>query len=115
MSIDLSAQDWTNIKPDDVHLTTGPEELKEEIATWMDVYGIEERYRAMCCGESDGKYWIEQVLDEWQTDGKTPEEFLFTLARQARMKPYAEANFLKQPFLEACRRSGIFNTREPAR
>jgi len=110
LSISLSSQDWTNIKPDDVHLTTGPEELKEEIATWLDVYGIEERYRAMCCGENDGKYWIEQVLDEWQTDGKTPEEFLSTLARQARIRPYAEANFLKQPFLEACRRSGVFDT-----
>ncbi len=29
-------------------------------------------------------YWIEQVLDEWTTDGKTPEGFLSTLARQAR-------------------------------
>ena len=28
----------------------------EEIETWKDVYGIEERYKAKCCGESDGKY-----------------------------------------------------------
>ena len=47
----------------------------EEIATWLDVYGIEERYQAKCCGESDGKYWIEQVLDEWQNDGKKPEDY----------------------------------------
>ncbi|MFH0783027.1 MAG: hypothetical protein V2B20_13910 [Pseudomonadota bacterium] len=107
--IDLSVQDWTEIKPDDVHLTMGPEKMKEEIATWLDVYGVEERYQAKCCGESDGKYWIEQVLDEWQNDGKKPEEYLSTLARQAKMKPYAEANFLKRPFLEVCRKSGLFD------
>ena len=110
LNIDLSAQDWTKIKPDDVHLTMGPEEVQEEIATWLDVYGIEERYQAKCCGESDGKYWIEQVLDEWQNDGKKPEDYLSTLARQTRLKPYAEANFLKHPFLEACRKSGLFDT-----
>jgi len=76
----------------------------------MDVYGIEERYKAKCCSENDGKYWITQVLDEWKNEDKTPDVFLSTLERQARSKPFAEVNFLKQPFLEACRRSGLFNT-----
>ncbi|MBC2712101.1 MAG: hypothetical protein HGJ94_14295 [Desulfosarcina sp.] len=110
LDVVLNSPDWTNIKPDDVILTAGPEEMKEEIDTWLDVYGIEERYKAKCCGENDGKYWIEQVIDESQNDGKTPEEFLSILARQARLKPFAEVNFLKQPFMEACRRSGLFNT-----
>ena len=112
LDIMLNSPDWTNITPDDVSLTTGPEELREEIDTWLDVYGIEERYKAKCCGENDGKYWIEQVIDESQNDGKTPEAFLVSLTRQAKLKPYAEANFLKQPFLEACRRSGLFNTQK---
>jgi hypothetical protein len=110
LNIALSTQDWTIIKPDDVHFTIGPDKYREEIATWLDVFSIEERYKAKCCGESDGMYWIEQVLDEWQNDGKKPEEYLSTLARQARINPYAEANFLKQPFLEACRKSGLFDT-----
>ena len=70
---------------------------------------IEERYKAKCCGEDDGKYWIEQVLDEWRNDGKTPEEYLTAFAKQARLKPLAEVKFLKMSFLEACQRSGLFN------
>ncbi|MFO7556805.1 MAG: hypothetical protein R6W88_16520 [Desulfobacterales bacterium] len=109
LEIALNSPDWTSIKPDDVFLTTGPEEIREEINTWLDVYGIEERFKAKCCGENDGKYWIEQVLDEWKEEGKTSDEFLSTLARHAKSKPYGEANFLKKPFLEACRRSGLFD------
>jgi len=110
LDVVLNSPDWTNIALDDVTLSTGPEELREEIDTWLDVYGIEERYKAKCCGENDGKYWIEQVWDEWQENDKTPDEFLSTLERHARLNPYAEANFLKKPFLEACWRSGLFDT-----
>jgi len=108
LEISLEAEDWTKIEPDNVHIATGPDTIREEIDTWLDVYGIEERYKAKCCGDDDGKYWIEQVLDEWTTDGKTPEGFLSTLSRQARSKPFAEANFLKLAFLEGCHRSGLF-------
>ena len=109
LKIDLNSPDWTNMVPENIILSTGPENLREEINTWLDVYGIEERYKAKCCSENDGKYWIEQVVDECQNDGKTPGEIFDTVARQAQLKPFAEANFLKKPFLEACRRSGLFN------
>jgi hypothetical protein len=77
----------------------------------LDVYGIEERYTAKCCCENDGKYWIEQVLDESQNNGKTPQECLSTINRQAELKPFAEVNFLKKPFLAACQRAGVFSIR----
>ncbi len=50
----------------------GPAACTEEIETWKDVYGIEERYKAKLCGENDGKYWLTQVLDECQDDDKQP-------------------------------------------
>jgi hypothetical protein len=107
-NITLNSPDWNNIKPSDVSLSIGPVALKEEIDTWLDVYGIEERYRAICCGENDGKYWIAQVSDEWQNNGKTSQDYLTTLKRQANANPLAEINFLKKPFLEACQRAGLF-------
>ncbi|BBO89624.1 HNH endonuclease [Desulfosarcina ovata] len=108
IEIALNTKDWTNITPDDVNISTGPEMAREEIDTWLDVYGIEERYKAKCCGDNEGKYWIEQVKDEWANGGRTPEEFLTTLSRQAKSRPFAEANFLKLAFLEGCNRSGLF-------
>ena len=108
LNITLNSPDWTNITREDVSLTTGPEELREENDTWLDVYGIEERYKAKCCGENDGKGWIVEILDEWKEDGRDPEDYLKTLARHAKKRPYTDDNFLKRPFLEACRKSGLF-------
>ncbi|MGL4556037.1 hypothetical protein [Methyloversatilis discipulorum] len=72
------------------------------------MYGIEGRYKAKLCGEEDGKYWLEQVLDEWTEDGRSPADFLRTLARHTQSRPFADCNFLKKPFLDACQRIGLF-------
>ena len=71
------------------------------------MYGIDERYKAKCCGENDGKYWITQVLDEWHKDGKTSSDYLKTLYRLPAKYPFADSNFLKKAFLEGCHRAGL--------
>lgn len=109
LSLKLECKDCTDINPQDIEMAFGPKELKEQISTWDEVYGIQERYKAKCCGENDGKYWIEQVLDEWQQDDRKPDEFLKILSRNTEKKPYAEANFLKEPFLKACKKAGLFD------
>lgn len=106
--VDLNNHDFENITPDDVALEFGPAALAEEIETWKDVYGIEERYKAKCCSNSDGKEWLVQVLDEWSEDGRSPEDFLKTLTRSTVRAPFADSNFLKKAFLEGCQRAGLF-------
>jgi hypothetical protein len=58
----------------------GPAVIAQEIDTWNDVYGIEERYKSKLCTESDGKAWLAQVLDEWKELGRDPQDFLQALA-----------------------------------
>lgn len=108
VTIDLNKPDVDHLTPADIQLAFGPPALNEEIETWKDVYGIEERYKAMCCSATDGKYWLEQVLDEWKEDGRTPTDYLKTLSRQTIKNPFAESNFLKEAFLDACNRVGLF-------
>lgn len=108
VKVDIRKADVTTLEPEDIQLEFGPAALKEEIETWKDVYGIEERYKAKCCSKSDGKYWLTQVIDEWQGDGRLPEEFMSTLARQTSRNPFTDSNFLKKAFLEGCHRTGIF-------
>lgn len=108
IKVEFQKSDIANITSTDINLKFGPEDLNEQIETWKDVYGIEERYKAKLCGENDGKYWLTQVLDEWKEDGRDPSDFLTTLARQASKSPYAECNFLKKPFLDACHKVGVF-------
>jgi hypothetical protein len=81
-----------------------------EKAGWLDVYGIDERYKAKCCGEEDGKYWIEQVLDEYDNEGTLPETIFNRIKRHAENSPFADTNFLKASFLQACFDQGIFDS-----
>lgn len=109
VKIELTSLDIDNLVPDDIQLVFGPSSLNEEIETWKDIYGIEERYKAKCCSESDGKYWLAQVIDEWQENGRSPADFLITLSRQTAISPFADNNFLKKAFLEGCTRVELFN------
>lgn len=109
VTIDLSKPDVDHLTPDDIQLFFGPVSLNEEIETWKDVYGIVERYKAKCCSETDGKYWLTQVLDEWQEDGRSPVDYLKALSRSTANYPFAESNFLKTAFLDACKKAGLFD------
>lgn len=109
LGVTLQHADIANLTAADISLHFGPVALAEKLETWKYVYGIEERYKAKICGENDGKYWLIQVLDEWREDGKLPADYLSTLARQTRNRPYAECQFLKKPFLDACQQLGLFD------
>jgi hypothetical protein len=93
--------------PTDIQIQFGPAANAEEVETWKDVYGIEERYKANLCGENDGKYWLTQVLNECRAHDKQPADILAMRGQQAKSQPYADCNFLQQPFLEACQQIGV--------
>lgn len=109
LTITLNTVDWTNITPDDIALDTGPDAIREEIDTWLDIYGVEERYKAKCCGEHDGKDWIREIVDESENYNQTPQQYLEGKLKTAANQPWADANFLKRPFLEACKGRGVFD------
>lgn len=100
--------DIAKLTPADISLQFGPAAITQEIDTWNDVYGIEERYKAKLCGENDGKYWLTQVLDECHTYDKKPTDILAMRTQLAQSRPYADCNFLRKPFLDACQKQGIF-------
>ncbi len=109
IKIELMKADVAHLVPNDIAIEFGPAALREELETWKDVYGIEERYKAKCCCESDGRYWLTQVLDEWQEDGRSPDAYLKTLTRKTDKSPFTDSNFLKKAFLEGCDRAGLFS------
>ena len=109
ISVDVQTSDWTHLQPTELSFSFGPEKFREQIDTWLDVYGIEERYSAKCCGENDGIGWIVEILDEWKEDGRDPADYLDTLVRQTQRRPYIKENFLKLPFLKACQEKGLLD------
>lgn len=108
VSIDLRHPDVEHLTPSDVQLTFGPSTINEEIESWKDVYGIEERYKAQCCSK-EAKAWIEQIR-MFGDLGKGPAEALDMVRQLSEKFPFAESNFLKVAFLEACHRLGMWNS-----
>lgn len=115
LRVTLQHADVENMTPGDIGLAFGPAPIAEQIETWKDVYGIEERYRGKLLG-GDGKAWLEEVLIErrWHdetagAEGRTPEAHLRDVARHTSASPYANTNFLKNGFLQGCKAAGLFD------
>ena len=109
LQVTLQRSDIKKLTPSDIELQFGPATLDEKINTWKDVYGIEERYKDKLCRGNDGYYWFVQVIDECEGYGKQPADILKMRAEQAHKFPYADCNFLRKPFLDACDKKGVFN------
>nr|MBF0223517.1 hypothetical protein [Desulfobulbaceae bacterium] len=107
VTIEFSKPDIDLLELDDIQLAFGPPMLDEEIETWKDVYGIEERYKNKCCS-GDAKDWLEQIRIFRDAYGIDPLASLNTVQQQAEKAPYANSNFLKRAFLEGCQKTGLF-------
>ncbi len=115
VTIEFNKPDVDHLAPDDIQISFGPPALNEEIETWKDVYGIEERYRGKLL-DGDGKAWLAEVLDEWRwkddsagKEGRGPDEYLRDLDRHTTKSPFTGTNFLKKAFLDGCQKVGLFD------
>ena len=106
LTVDLVTPDVDHLTAEDVGLTFGPAVVHDEIDTWREIYGIDERYKAKLCS-GDAKDWLEQVRIMRDRCGMDPSAWLATVKQQTERSPVANSNFLKAAFLEACQRVGI--------
>lgn len=102
ISLSLNTQDVMKLSPDEIDLNLSSQGRDEEVEAWREVFGIDERYKAKCCAENDGKAWLGKVRDEHQNYGLTPEQMLAAEIRSAESRPWSDSNFLRKSFLEAC-------------
>ncbi len=108
ITVGLHKPDIDHMTPDDIQLSFGPATAHEEIETWKEVYGIEERYKAKCCG-SDAKDWLEQIRILHDTHDFPPKDSLAMVQLQTAKSPFSNCNFLKKAFLEGCQRVGLYD------
>lgn len=108
VSLALNTKNIEHLEPNDVTLSFGPVGFKDEIDTWRDVYGIDERYKAKCCS-NDAQDWLELVRIFRDAHGVSPAASLVTLQQQTVTAPVANSNFLRKAFLEGCQSAGLFD------
>ncbi|MEB3189573.1 MAG: hypothetical protein VKL42_04435 [Snowella sp.] len=106
ITINLSKPDVDALTDTDIQLIFGPSVISEELETWKDIYGIEKRYKEICCS-NDAMDWLEQIRT-LHDSGVKPEESLAMVRQQTEKYPFANSNFLKIAFLEGCQRIGMW-------
>ena len=108
ISVTLKHNNLDTLQPDDIDLKFGPATLQDELDTWQDVYGLQERYRAKFC-DGDAKDWIETFRIANRRSGTSPQEFIETMTEGLAERPYANLKFLKKAFLEEAHRIGALD------
>jgi hypothetical protein len=110
----FNTTDINNISPENIELSFESENCNEEVEAWQEVFGIQERYKAAFCSKNHIKYWYVQLVDELSgcQEGKKNDIIKYELGRlqrRANKFPWADRNFLKWPFAQACKESGILS------
>ncbi|MGY5797534.1 HNH endonuclease [Rheinheimera faecalis] len=106
--VELLENDINRLEPANISLIFGPAAVSEQIETWKDVYGIEERYKAKLCS-NDAMDWIEQFRILNRRKRFPANDHLDDIEQAA---PYANCNFLKKAFMHECHRIGLLATIE---
>jgi len=113
ISVEIKTKEIDKLKPDKLNIHATSSQHTEEITTWKEVFGIDERFKAKCCSKNGGLYWYQQAVDEIDNveEGDKNEalkKWLAKIKRAASTKPWAENNFIKAPFLDGCEVAGVF-------
>ena len=107
VNVQIRKPDINELNLEDLEVTIDCDGHDQEVDTWMELFGIEERYKGKCLSESDGKYWIIQLY-EARNRGQSIQEILESIKSIAKKYPYSDTNFLRKPYLEACESVGLF-------
>jgi len=96
IDVKVDINSFSDIKPENITLTiTAPEQ--EKVDTWIELFGIDERYKAVLSSESE-KYWLVQMEDEITKYNISKNQFIEV---NKSREPYYEKNFLKVAFFES--------------
>jgi hypothetical protein len=112
LKVTLNKKQIKDLVPRDITIELKNPKLQDEIATWNDVFGIEERYKAKCLEKNEGKYWFIQTTDEHKNAQKdlgvkfSQEKWVQYQINAAKRNPYAGGNFIKSEFIIACQNNG---------
>lgn len=82
---------------------------KEELETWKEIYGIEERYNAVCSLKKTGLRWLTDAKSYIKYYSSNIDDYIKYINYLLEENPsiYHEKRFLQVPFLKACKKAGI--------
>lgn len=115
IQISLTHRNYENLKSEDIEIELGPQKIADELETWNELFNIKNRFKSTCCKENDGKYWITQIIEEYEVlkpfmgNDFSKKQFLQMKLTASENNPYTDKDFLRNPFLVACNEKGMFD------
>jgi len=112
--LSLAHKNFNKLKPEDIEMEWEDLGDTEELYTWLDVFGIEHRYKEKCLEKHYGQAWVRDMIDQRLTQEQLlgikidPGKWLNMQITAAEKDPYRDANFLKAAYLKACDKAGAF-------
>jgi hypothetical protein len=99
------------LKKSDIKVDATCNKHSNEVASWMETFGIAERYKAKLLGQYAGQAWYDKFQEgiinariKYNKPGMTYNEWAVELINECQEKPLVEMNFLKKPFYQECLR-----------
>jgi hypothetical protein len=88
LTVTLKTDDVESLTSDKIELQIDSPGCNQEVESWNDVFGIEERYKAKCCEDNDGKAWLQHVIEESKNYGRSVDDMLAEIKR-AEVPPFS--------------------------
>lgn len=105
------------LKRSDIAIETSCGKRHDEVKSWLETFGIEERYKAKLFSKYNGQEWYDKLYNgihnariKYNKPSLTLNEWANELIEECKEKPFVEMNFLKTAFYEECARKGIIET-----
>lgn len=97
------------LKKSDISVKATCNNRNDEVQSWIETFGIEERYKAKLLGQFAGQAWYDKFNNGIHNariksgkPGMTYQEWANELIEECNEKPLVELNFLKKSFYEEC-------------
>ena len=113
LKIYLKKTDINDLEPNDIDIEISLAAHQEEVDTWMDVFGIEERFKSICLAKNHGKAWYSQVVEGYNRAKATLgadftwDKWVNYCIAEAKQDPFSNGNLIKAAFLEGCERAAV--------
>jgi len=111
ISVNLKTADIRNLKEEEIDIIVESSGYEEQIESWKRVFGIEKRYKELCCDKNEGISWFASVIDGFENaklKGITDFDVWVKMKLiDAGFNDFSSYGFLKTGFLEECKKKGL--------
>jgi hypothetical protein len=105
LTIKVTMLNYKEYEHDHIDISISSKTEIDKVRTWFKLYNIEKRYKDELTNEGSGKYWLLYFLEELPVASRETE--FQRLPEKLFKSKYKDKNFLKVPFLQACRAEGL--------